>query len=47
MWLLGLRFITYQSKSKYVKLDGWELSGRIAATADRRALPSRQYATVP
>jgi len=30
-----------------IKLDGWQLSGRTAMRAARRALPGRQYGTVP
>jgi len=32
-----------QHNVRYNKLDGWQLSGRIAPRATRRELPSRQY----
>jgi len=39
--------IASRRKNCYKAIDAWQLSGRIATRAARRALPSRQYATLP
>ena len=39
----SIQYKIYISEGKSKQLDGWQLSGRIATRAARRALPSRQY----